>query len=111
MKNDILEANFDVEGKIYPENIYAVKIKDSTENVYEIAVNHDGYCPNIYSEREQSNYNDYLSNLENSVVTEFFKSIGKKKPKSYFTILEVMTNNKGELYHLAKAVEHDKVIC
>jgi hypothetical protein len=111
MKTDILRTDFKIENKNFPKNIYAIKIKDCKENTYEIAINHNGYCPDIYSEREQSNYNDYLSNLESSIVTEFFNSIGKKKPKSYYTILEVMTNNKGELYHFSKSVEYDKVIC
>lgn len=104
MKTDVLNFNFDLKNINYPKNIYALRIKDSHENIYDISVEHNGFCPEIFSEREQSNYNDYLSNLENSVVQAFFKSIKKRKPKVYSSLIEVMTNEKGELYYLSKSV-------
>ncbi|MCB9074395.1 MAG: hypothetical protein H6552_02505 [Chitinophagales bacterium] len=98
---NILNANFQLENVLYPKNIYALRIEDGKGNIYDISVEHFGFCPNISSEREQSYYNDYLSNLESSVVQEFFKSIKKRKPKEYSNLIEVMTNDKGELYHYA----------
>ena len=64
MKTEILNSNFDLENIIYPKNIYALRICDEKGNVYNISVSHNGFCPNISTEREQSNFNDYLSNLE-----------------------------------------------
>lgn len=102
MTTEILNSNFDLDNKVYPKNIYAVRIKDEKGNIYDISLMHNGYCPKINSEREQSNYNDYLSNLEYSVIQEYFKSIKTRKPKRYLNLIELMTNEKGELYHYAK---------
>lgn len=99
MKTDILNANLKLENVLYPKNIYALRIKDENETIYDICIEHNGFCPDIHSEREQSNYNDYLANLEYSVVDEYFKSINKRKPKAYSNLIEVVTNDKGELYH------------
>jgi hypothetical protein len=102
---EITSFNFDIQKKDLPKNIYALRILDDVRNkYYDIVINHSGYCPNLSTEREQSNYNDYLSNLENSVVNEFFKSSKIKKPKNYIHIFEIMTNNEGELYHYSKIV-------
>ncbi len=105
MTTNILNSNFDLKNITYPKNIYALKIKDGNENIYDISVEHNGFCPDIFLEREQSNYNDYLSNLESYVVQEFFKSIKRRKPKEYVNLIEVMTNGKGELYHYAYSVK------
>ncbi|QQR98279.1 MAG: hypothetical protein IPK18_01705 [Sphingobacteriales bacterium] len=95
--------DIDLSNKKLPVNTYALRVLDNnTDLIYDIIITHDGYCPNILDEREQSNYNDYLSNLENKVITEFFKTNGLKKPKSYSNLLEVMTNNFGELYHYSR---------
>lgn len=100
---DLSKYNFEVQTKNLPVNIYGLRVFDlDKEQHYDIVVSHDGYCPNILTEREQSNYNDYLSNLENSLIIEFTKST---KIKNFSRILEVMTNNKGELYHLSKTVD------
>ncbi len=104
MNTEILNANFDIENVKYPKNIYAVRISDEMDTTYDITVQHNGYCPNISTEREQSNYNDYLSNLHNTVIDEFFKTINKQKPKVYSNKLEVITNSKGDLYYLSKSV-------
>jgi hypothetical protein len=99
---EILNSNFDLSYTSYPKNIYAVRIKDDKDVIYDISVEHNGFCPKIYSERDQSTYNDYLSNLEYTVVNEFFKSIKKRRPKVYLNLIEVVTNDKGELYHLSR---------
>jgi hypothetical protein len=103
MKTEILNSNFDLENIIYPKNIYALRICDEKGNVYNISVSHNGFCPNISTEREQSNFNDYLSNLEYSIISEFFKSTNKRTPKNYNNIIEVMTDENGEIYHLSRA--------
>ena len=105
MTIDILNSNLDLKNIIYPKNIYALRIKDGNENIHDIAVEHNGFCPDIFTEIEQSKYNDYLSNLEYSAVQEYFKSIKKRKPKVYISLIEVMTNEKGELYHYAYSVK------
>lgn len=105
MKTDILNSNFNLKNALYPKNVYALRIEDSKGNIYDICVEHNGFCPNIYSERMQSNYNDYISNLEYSVVQEYFKSIKKRKPKEYSNLLEILTNERGELYHYVYAVK------
>jgi len=100
---DLSKYNFDIQTKNLPINIYGLRIIDlDKKQKHEIVINHNGYCPNICTEREQSNYNDYLSNLENTLLIEFEKST---EIKNYSRILEVMTNDKGELYHLLKRVD------
>lgn len=100
---DLSKYNFDVQTKNLPLNIYGLRIFDlDKKQNYDIVVSHNGYCPNISTEREQSNYNDYLSNLESSLLIEFEKAT---KIKNYTRILEVMTDDKGELYHLSKRVD------
>jgi hypothetical protein len=99
---DLSKYNFDLQTKGLPVNIYGLRILDlEKKQHYDLVISHNGYCPNIYSEREQSNYNDYLSNLESSLLLEFEKTT---KIKNYTRLLEVMTDNKGELYHLCKSV-------
>lgn len=104
MTTEILNCNFNLENIVYPKNIYALRISDEKGSVYDISVLHNGFCPNITTEREQSNFNDYLSNLEYSIVSEFFKSIKKRKPKIYYNKIEVMTDTNGKIYHLSKVV-------
>ena len=71
---DLSKYNFDVQTKKLPVNIYGLRILDfNKKQNYDIVISHNGYCPNISTEREQSNYNDYLSNLENSLLIEFEK--------------------------------------
>lgn len=104
MTTEILNSNFDLNNIKYPKNIYALRICDEKGNIYDISVSHNGFCPNIKTEREQSNFNDYLSNLEYSIVSAFFKSIKKKKPKTYYNKIEVITDLNGKIYHLSKAI-------
>ena len=100
---DLSKYNFDVQTKNLPVNIYGLRILDlNKKQNHDIVISHNGYCPNISTEREQSNYNDYLSNLENSLLIEFEKAT---KIKNYTRILEVMTDDKGELYHLSKRID------
>ena len=78
---EIFNVNFNIQNKNLPLNIYALRILDVNKNkIYDISIEHNGYCPNIYTEREQSNYNDYLANLEQEVVNQFFKSAKIRKP-------------------------------
>jgi hypothetical protein len=104
MTTEILNSNFDLNNIKYPKNIYALRICDEKGNIYDISVSHNGFCPNIKTEREQSNFNDYLSNLEYSIVSSFFKSIKKRKPKTYYNKIEVITDLNGKIYHLSKAI-------
>jgi hypothetical protein len=104
MTTEILNSNFDLNNIKYPKNIYALRICDEKGNIYDISVSHNGFCPNIKTEREQSNFNDYLSNLEYSIVSAFFKSIKKRKPKTYYNKIEVITDLNGKIYHLSKAI-------
>ncbi|MBP6385745.1 MAG: hypothetical protein KA313_09665 [Pseudarcicella sp.] len=100
---DLSKYNFEVQTKNLPINIYGIRILDLDKNQnHDIVISHNGYCPNICTEREQSNYNDYLSNLESSVLSVFEKGT---KIKNYTRLFEVMTNEKGELYHLLKSVD------
>lgn len=104
MNAEILNTNFDIENVKYPKNIYAVRIRDEMNVVYDISVQHNGYCPPCSTERDRSRLNDYLSNLSYNVVTEFFRTINKKMPKKYYEEIEIMTDSNGDLYHLSKAV-------
>lgn len=104
MTTEILNSNFDLNNIKYPKNIYALRICDEKGNIYDISVSHNGFCPDIKTEREQSNFNDYLSNLEYSIVSAFFKSIKKRKPKTYYNKIEVITDLNGKIYHLSKAI-------
>lgn len=100
---DLSRFNFEVQTKNLPSNIYGLRILDLDKNQnHDLIITHNGYCPNINTEREQSNYNDYLSNLENSLLVEFEKTT---KIKNYSRVFEVMTNDKGELYNFTKSVD------
>lgn len=97
---DLSKYNFEVQTKNLPVNVYGLRILDlDKNNNHDIFISHNGYCPNINSERERSNYNDYLSNLENSILLEFEKT---SKIKNYTRLFEVMTDDKGDLYHFLK---------
>lgn len=104
MTTEILNSNFDVENAKFPSNIYAIRLCDEKGIYYDISVSHNGFCPNITTEREQSIFNDYLSNLEYTVVSEYFKSIKIKKPKTYYTKIEVMTDSQGKIHHLSRLI-------
>ena len=104
MTTEILNSNFDLKSINFPKNIYALRICDNKNNIYDISISHNGYCPTISTEREQSNFNDYLSNLENTMVTEFFKSIKKRKPTTYSSKIELLTDSDGKIYHLSKVI-------
>ncbi len=102
---EIFNINFSLQNKHLPLNVFALRILDLNKNkIYDIAIEHNGYCPEIYTEREQSNYNDYIANLEREVVYQFFKYNKIRIPKNYSNIFEVITNYKGELYHYSKVV-------
>ncbi|AZB22433.1 hypothetical protein EG338_10335 [Kaistella haifensis] len=73
-----------------PSNIYAIRIKDCNNNIYDICINHQAELSEINSERDQSRMNDFLSNLEYSVVTEFFKNIKKENLKVTVTNLKLL---------------------
>lgn len=98
--------SFQIENKKLPINIYALRLIDNDKNnIFDIVINHDGFCPEINSEREQSYYNDYLSNLENEIVSEYFKINKIQKPKNYSNLIEIMTDQNGELYHYSRLIE------
>jgi hypothetical protein len=102
---DASQFDFNIANKNLPVNIYALRLLDNDKNsIYDIIINHDGCCPNTVSERDQSNFNDYLSNLESEVIGEFFKLNKIKKPKNYFHLFELITDSNGELYHFSKLV-------
>jgi hypothetical protein len=99
---DLSKYNFKVQKKNLPKNLYGLRIFDlDKKQNHDIVFFHNGYCPYLDSERERSNYNDYLSNLENSLLIEFEKNT---KIKKYIRVFEVMTNDIGELYHFSKTV-------
>lgn len=99
------DFDFNALDRKLPINIYALRILDNEKGeTFDIIINHNGYCPNISSEREQSNYNDYLSNLENEVVNEFFKLNKIKKPKNLSNLFEIMSDEEGKLYHYSRRV-------
>ncbi len=100
---DLSQFNFEAQTKNLPVNIYGLRILDLDQNKnHDIIISHNGYCPSINTEREQSIYNDYLSNLESTLLNEFERTT---KIKNYTRLFEVMTNDKGELYHLLKSVD------
>lgn len=102
----LLNLNFNLIDKNLPKNIYGLRILDVDKNkTFDVVINHDGFCPNIFSERDQSRFNDYLSNLEFKVISEFYKSNKLRKPKEYYSKIEIMTDSEGNLFHLSKSVE------
>ncbi len=99
---DLSKYNFQVQTKNLPINIYGLRIIDNDKNqTYDVVINHNGYCPIIYTEREQSNYNDYLSHLEATVINEFLQTT---RIKNYSCTIEIVTNDKAELYHFLRSV-------
>jgi hypothetical protein len=104
----LLTLNFSLEinQKGLPKNIYGLKLlNEKTNETVSLFVNHNGYCPNISSEREQSNYNDYLSNLETSIINEYCKLNKIKNSNLLNWKLEIMTDQNGKLYHYAKSID------
>jgi hypothetical protein len=103
----LLSLNFSLEinQKNLPKNIYGLKLlNEKTNEMVSLFICHNGHCPNISSEREQSNYNDYLSNLETSIINEYCKLNKIKNLNLLSRKLEIMTNNNGELYHYSRTV-------
>ena len=89
-----------------PKNIYAIKVLNVDKNeTLCLAIEHDGYCPYIETEREESRFGDYLSNLEYKLIDNYFKLNKIKKPKSYYHLCEVITDSKGKLYRYSKTVQ------
>lgn len=104
MIEEVLNSNCSLTNTKYPSNVYAIRIKDENENIFDISIQHNGYFPEINSEREQSRFNDYLSNLENSAVEIYFKVNKMKKPKVYSSMIEIVTNSYGQIHHFSKSV-------
>jgi hypothetical protein len=103
----LLSLNFSlkINQKNLPKNIYGIKLfNEKTNEIISLLIHHNGYCPNLSSEREQSRYNDYLSNLETSIINEYCKLNKIKNSDLLSRKLEIMTDNNGELYHFAKSV-------
>lgn len=101
----LLSLNFSlkINQKDLPKNIYGLKLlNEKTNETVSLFINHNGYCPKIYSDREQSNYNDYLSNLETSIINEYCKLNKIKNSDLLSSKLEIMTNENGELYHYSR---------
>jgi hypothetical protein len=58
---DLSKYNFEIQTKNLPANIYGLRIFDlDKKQFHDIVISHNGFCPNLNSERERSNYNDYL---------------------------------------------------
>ena len=106
---DTLEIfNFDLKKVTnnLPKNIYATEILNvDTNEIFKIAIQHDGYCPTIYSDRDRSNFAEYLSNIETSLIQSYFKANKIRKPKSYRQLCEIVTNSEGNLYHYSYSVK------
>ncbi|MCU0438942.1 MAG: hypothetical protein MUC49_13670 [Raineya sp.] len=104
--NLIKDFDFNINSDKLPVNLYALRIQDEKIfKIYEICVKHNGFCPIIETERDQSMYIDYFCNLEWKVVDEFFKTNKLKKPKIYCKLLEVMTDKKGDLYRVCYEID------
>ncbi len=89
-----------------PKNVYATEILNIENNeVFKIAIQHNGYCPTICSDHDQSNFSEYLCNLQAYLIQAYFKTNKRKKPKSYSTLSEIVTNSRGELYHYAYSID------
>lgn len=94
------QFNFDLQKSDLPKNIYAIQIEDiDNQTKHELIIEHDGYCPPICSDRDQSQLSEYLCNLESSLISQFKKS---NLLKNYKLLLEVMTDKSGELYFISK---------
>lgn len=102
MKTNILIVNLENKNGVYKKNIYAIRIKDGERTIYEIIDKHDGYCPPLCNDRDHSLFLEYLCNLEQDVVKNYFTKQNLKIPRSYHNILEVMTDKNGEIYRVTK---------
>lgn len=92
-------------GKNLPKNIYATNVLNCDDNsTFQIIIGHDGYCPSITTDHELSNYSEYLCNLQYELIDNYFKLNKTKKPKTYYSICEIVTNSSGELHHYSKSV-------
>ncbi len=107
IKSNILNIDFSLSqnDKCLPKNIYAIKVFNADKKeFFELVINHNGYCPQIITDHEQSNFNEYLCNLEYDTIEEYFKVKKSKKPKVYYSVCEVITNENGELYRYTKSI-------
>ncbi|MEA2042246.1 MAG: hypothetical protein U9N85_06800 [Bacteroidota bacterium] len=102
MKNNILELEKNINLAIiednvferkFPKNIFAICIKYGKDKTF-LSIEHDGKTPSMDTERGRSFANDYLSNLEQEMVNNYF--INNKKI-NYSNIFEIMTNNNGKV--------------
>lgn len=102
--NNLEIFNLDLStGKDLPKNIYAIKVLNADNNTtFEIAIVHDGYCLKGDNDHDESNLGEYLCNLEYKLIDNYFKTNKIKKPKSYYSICEIVTNDLGELYRYAR---------
>jgi hypothetical protein len=103
--NNLEIFKFDLENikSNLPKNIYGLKVLNVDKNeTFNIAIEHNGYCPKLFDDHEISNFSEYLCNLEYKLVTNYFKTNKIKKPKMWYHLFEIMTNDKGELYHYSR---------
>ncbi len=92
-------------GKNLPKNIYATIVLNCDDNsTFQLVIEHDGYCPSTATDCEQSNYMQYLCNLQSELIENYFKINKIRKPKTYYSICEIVTNSSGELHHYSKSV-------
>jgi len=102
----LLGLNFSVKenSKNLPKNIYAIKVLDyDTNKTFDLAIEHDGYCPELSSDHILSNFGEYLCNVQYKIIEDYFRLNEVEKPKSYTSICEVVTDENGELYYYSRS--------
>jgi|GEM_PF-6138082 len=112
--SELLSLNFSLKKyqRNLPKNIYAIRVLNVDKNeTFCLAIEHDGYCPHLNTDRDESNFGEYLCNLQSKLIGTYYKANKTKKPKQYYSICEVMTNENGELYRYSKSVRQNEIIC
>ncbi len=100
-----LDLSIEKHKRNLPKNIYAIKgLNVDNNETFNIAIEHNGYCPEFENNHDASNFSEYLCNLEDKLINDFFKANKIKKPKEYYHLCEIMTNENGELYRYSKSV-------
>lgn len=87
--------------KIQP-NIYSIFGKIGKEEVY-LTIQHDGYTPNLDSDRSNSHFGEYLSNLSDKLISDYTKA--NKIKKRFDHIAEVYSDSKGEIFRYSKRAD------
>ena len=97
-----LQVSKDIYSLRIQPNIYSIYGKIDNEEVY-LTIQHDGYAPYLDSDRSNSHFGEYLSNLSDRLISDYTKA--NKIKKRFKHIAEVYSDSKGEIFRYCKSID------